>query len=79
MNCLVFNFSLYRFTSFLSHVQPHSSGAASGGHPGGADQTLPGHEQRGLPVHVGESGVCARCESRLRFQWQLSADKMLVS
>lgn len=39
-----------------SHVQPHSSGPASGGHPGGADQTLSGYEQRGLPVHISKCG-----------------------
>lgn len=40
------------FFPSLSHVQPHSSGPASGGHPGGADQTLSGYEQRGLPVYI---------------------------
>lgn len=38
-----------------SHIQPHSSGASSGGHPGSSDQALPGHEQRGLPVHISKS------------------------
>lgn len=37
---------------WLLRVQPYSSGAASGGHPGGADQTLSGYEQWGLPVHI---------------------------
>ena len=42
----------------FSHVQPYSSGAASGGHPGGADQTLSGYEQWGLPVHISKYNVC---------------------
>ena len=47
--------------SLSSHVQPYSSGAASGGHPGGADQTLSGYEQRGLPVHISKClNVCVR-------------------
>ena len=50
-----------------SQIQPHSSGASSGGHPGSSDQALPGHEQRGLPVHISKSlqpssvCVCSQC------------------
>lgn len=45
-------FILFYLLSLSSHVQPYSSGAASGGHPGGADQTISGYEQWGLPVHI---------------------------
>ncbi|CAF87216.1 unnamed protein product, partial [Tetraodon nigroviridis] len=36
-------------------VQPDPGGAPCGGHPGRPDQTLPGHEQRRLPLHFRRS------------------------
>lgn len=38
-----------------SRLQPDPGGASRGGHPGRPDQTLPGHEQRRLPLHFGGS------------------------
>ena len=37
--------SLSLSLSLSSHIQPHPGGAAGGGHPGCADQAVPGHEQ----------------------------------